>query len=168
MGMLTHTARQIVCVNVLYKTPLHRTNAIVTPTYRRVMPTATLCPLFLEAGFLPPSVRDIDVEVRNPVKRQRLYIPEYGRSASDPPLSFARRHANAVEAFKLDSISKPPNADLPKALRSLQSGPVRYGPSSVQDPKLHMFSHRECCGKPITRSLPGECQCTECLPTVQH
>ncbi|DBB03042.1 TPA: hypothetical protein ACH3X1_000020 [Trebouxia sp. C0004] len=81
-------------------------------------------------GFLPPSVRDDDVEVRNTAKRQRLSIPEYdGRSASDPPLSFARRHANAVdmpvEAFKLGSISQPPSADLPKALCSLQSGPLR-------------------------------------------
>ena len=92
--------------------------------------------LFWTAGPLPPSGTGDDVEVRNPAKRQRLSIPEYGRSVSDPPLSFVRRHANAVnmpvEALKLESLRRPPAADLPKALRSIQSGPVRYGTSSVQ------------------------------------
>lgn len=93
-------------------------------------------------GFLNNSMRPVvtgpllpagpadDVEVRNPAKRQRLSIPEYGRSVSDPPLSFVRRSANAanmpVEALKLASLRRaPPPADLPKALRSIQSGPVR-------------------------------------------
>ena len=101
------------------------------------------------AGPLLPSGTADDVEVRNPAKRQRLSIPEYGRSVSDPPLSFVRRNANAantpVEALKLDSLSRPPTADLPKALRSIQSGPVRYGTPLVQYPKLHMC--RECCSK---------------------
>ncbi|DBA80373.1 TPA: hypothetical protein ACH3X2_007316 [Trebouxia sp. C0005] len=80
-------------------------------------------------GPLLPSGTADDVEVHNPAKRQRLSIPEYGRSVSDPPLSFVRRSANAVnmpvEALKLDSLRRPPPADLPKALRSIQSGPVR-------------------------------------------
>lgn len=117
--------------------------------------------LFWTAGPLIPSGTADDVEVRNPAKRQRLSIPEYGRSVSDPPLSFVRRHANAVnmpvEALKLDSLRRPPGADLPKALRSIQSGPVRYGMSSVQHPKLHMC--RECCSKCTTiRRCWGELQ----------
>ncbi|DBA73522.1 TPA: hypothetical protein ACH3X1_011544 [Trebouxia sp. C0004] len=80
-------------------------------------------------GPLLPSGTADDVEVRNPAKRQRLSIPEYGRCVSDPPLSFVRRNANAanmpVEALKLDSLRRPPPADLPKALRSIKSGPAR-------------------------------------------
>lgn len=108
--------------------------------------------LFWITGPLLPSGTADDVEVHNPAKRQRLSIPEYGRSVSDPPLSFVRRSANAVnmpvEALKLDSLRRPPPADLPKALRSIQSGPVRYGMSSGQHPKLHMC--RENCIKGIT------------------
>ncbi len=104
--------------------------------------TIAHCVPFWTAGpLLPPGTAD-DVEVRNPAKRQRLSIPEYGRSVSDPPLSFVRRSANAAnipeEALKLHSRRTHPAADLPKALRSIQSGPVRYGMPSVQHPMLHM------------------------------
>jgi len=53
-----------------------------------------------------------------------------------------------VEALKLESLRRPPAADLPKTLRSIQSGPVRYGTPSVPHPKLHMC--RACRNKGIT------------------
>ena len=125
--------------------------------------------LFWTAGPLLPAGPADDVEVRNPAKRQRLSIPEYGRSVSDPPLSFVRRSANAanmpVEALKLASLRRaPPPADLPKALRSIQSGPVRYGASSMQDPKLHMC--REYCNKGTQSEVAGGESQTHSVSTV--
>ena len=55
-------------------------------------------------------------------------LPDYGRSASDPPLSFQRRNAYAMN-LPVDSLkvagTRPPAAQLPKTLRSFQSGPAR-------------------------------------------
>lgn len=73
-----------------------------------------------------------DAETHHPAKRARLSIPVYGRSASDPPLSFARRHTNAmdmpVEVPKLGGMSCA-GREVPKALRSMQSGPARSVPA---------------------------------------
>ena len=61
-------------------------------------------------------------------KRPRLMLPDYGRSASDPPLSFQRRNAHAmnvpVETLR-PAAAKPAAAQMPKTLRSFQSVPAR-------------------------------------------
>ena len=84
--------------------------------------------LVLGAG--PRSFRGAeDPELYPAAKRPRLMLPDYGRSASDPPLSFQRRNAHAmnvpVETLKLAAATKPATAQMPKTLRSFQSGPAR-------------------------------------------
>ena len=71
-----------------------------------------------------------DAELQQAAKRPRLMLPDYGRSASEPLLSFLRKKAHdmnmAVESLQLAAgTAKPPAAELPKALRSFQSGPAR-------------------------------------------
>ena len=75
------------------------------------------------------STRD-ESEGLRPAKRARL-VPEYGRSASDPPLPFSWRQTNSVDmpldSLKLEAMKgrQLAGTDLPKALRSVQSGPPR-------------------------------------------
>ena len=75
-----------------------------------------------------------DPELYPAAKRPRLMLPDYGRSASDPPLSFQRRNAHAmnvpVETLKL-AAAKPAAAQMPKTLRSFQSGPARSVAKSI-------------------------------------
>ena len=89
----------------------------------------------LDAGSLSSaSVGDIDIQ--NPAKLPRLSNPEYGRSASDPSLSFARCHANSmdmpVESLKLETLRHTAGPNLFKALHAVQSRHVRYS-------LLHIF-----------------------------
>lgn len=74
------------------------------------------------------AVGDVeDLEFHHEAKRRRLMLPDYGRSASDPPLSFHRRNAHAM-SVPLDALKgpmRPAAAQLPRALRSVQSGPAR-------------------------------------------
>ena len=71
------------------------------------------------------------MDVHHPAKRARHMLPDYGRSASDPPYSFHRREGHAmnipVDALKMAAM-KPAGAQLPKSLRSVQSGPAGSAP----------------------------------------
>lgn len=97
--------------------------------------TSTLAEFFSLAcaGLRPNRIADDAEAQQQAAKRPRLMLPDYGRCASDPPLSFQRRNAHAlnapVETLKL-AAAKPAAAQMPKTLRSCQSGPAR----SVAEP----------------------------------
>ena len=97
--------------------------------YKRYFKAPELCSntFSVACAGLRPS-RGVEDEEVQAAKRPRLMLPDYGRSASDPPLSFQRRNAHAmnvpVETLRL-AAAKPAAAQMPKTLRSFQSGPAR-------------------------------------------